>query len=60
MALRQYTAIIFIQGKEWPIKYRKITNLDRFMTFARSKYPACTAVNFYDKLTKAFYKQLKP
>lgn len=60
MALKQYTAIIFIQDREFPIKYRKITNLDRFMTFARSKYPYCTAVNFYDKETKQFYKQLKP
>jgi hypothetical protein len=60
MALKQYTAIIFIQDREYPIKYRKIINLQRFMIFAVSKYPYCTAVNFYDRQTKQFYKQLKP
>lgn len=59
MALELYTAIVFISGREYPIKYRKITNIDRFMQFARGKFPNLTAVNFYKKETKQFYKQVK-
>lgn len=55
-----YTAIVFISGREWPVKYRKITNMNRFMIFAISKYPLLTSVNFYDKETKKFIQQLKP
>jgi hypothetical protein len=55
-----YTAIVFIHGREYPIKYRKISNLDRFMVFAKMKYSGLSAVNFYEKESKRFYKQLKP
>ena len=59
MAIKLYTAIVFISGREYPIKYRKISNIDRFMIFATGKFPNLTAVNFYEKETKQFYKQVK-
>jgi len=54
-----YTAIVFISGREFPIKYRKISNPNRFMQFARNKFPLLTAVNFYEKESRKFYQQLK-
>lgn len=53
------TAIVFIKNKDYPIKYRKITNINRFVTFVQSKYPFATAINFYKKETKEFLKQIK-
>jgi hypothetical protein len=53
------TAIVFIKDKDYPIKYRKITNINRFVTFVQSKYPFATAINFYKKETKEFLKQIK-
>jgi len=53
------TAIIFIKDRNYPIKYRKITNINRFVTFVQSKYPFATAINFYKRNTKEFYKQIK-
>lgn len=59
MSKPEYTAIIFIDHRNYPIKYRKISNIDRFIQFARNKYPLLTAVNFYERSTKQFYKQIK-
>jgi hypothetical protein len=53
------TAIIFIKDRNYPIKYRKITNMNKFVIFAQSKYPFATAINFYKRNTKEFYKQIK-
>jgi hypothetical protein len=53
------TAIIFIKDRNYPIKYRKISNINKFVIFAQSKYPFATAINFYKKETKEFLKQIK-
>jgi hypothetical protein len=56
---KEFTAIIFIENRSFPIKYRKISNLDRFVLFTKNKYPLATSVNFYERDTKAFFKQIK-
>jgi len=55
----ELTAIVFIKDRSFPIKYRKISNIDRFVMFVKNKYPQVESVNFYDKETKHFFKQVK-
>lgn len=60
---KNYTAIIFfIPGKnQAPVmKYRKISNIDKFAAFAALKYPGkISSINFYDCNTRQFFKQIK-
>ena len=55
----ELTAIIFFKDRQYAIKYRKISSIDRFVLFVKKKYPNCASVNFYDKETKQFFKQVK-
>ena len=40
-------------------KYRNINNLDKFEKFAIAKFPLLTAINFYTKEDKKFFKQVR-
>lgn len=53
------TAIVFIKDRSFPIKYRKISNIDRFVSFVKNKYPFVESINFYEKESKHFFKQIK-
>jgi hypothetical protein len=59
-----FTAIVFFLpgSNSVPVmKYRKISSIDNFMRFASGKYPGMiSSVNFYNRETRQFYKQIKP
>lgn len=59
MNTKEFTAIIFIENRSFPIKYRKISSIDRFVSFCKNKYPFATSINFYEKESKNFFKQIK-
>lgn len=63
MNKKLYTAIIFfIPGcNAVPVmKYKKITSIDRFTSFASSKYPnMISSINFYERESRDFVKQVR-
>lgn len=56
-----YTAIIFfLPGHPYPaIKYRKISNIEKFVTFATGKYPNISSINFYERDSRIFSHQVR-
>lgn len=57
-----YTAIVFfIPGTNAApaMKYRKISNIPRFIQFAQQKYPNIKAINFYERDSRLFIEQVK-
>lgn len=67
MSLQLFTGICFPKnfikgGKNLfePIKYRNINNLEKFERFAMKKFSdRLGAINFYEKESKQFFKQIK-
>lgn len=56
------TAILFFRPGTGlnPVKYRNIKGIEKFERFAMSKFADnLRAINFYDKETKKFFKQIK-
>lgn len=56
-----YTAIIFFMpGHPFSaMKYRKISNTDKFVTFAQKKYKNISSINFYERDTRLFSHQIR-
>jgi len=58
--MQLYTAIIFIKDRDYPIKYRNINDVARFVKWVQHRFPLyATAINFYEKESKIFFKQVK-
>ncbi len=56
--MRRYTAIVFSEGHA-PCKYRNVSYPNRLAQWFSGHYSRVTAINLYDKETKAFVKQIK-
>ena len=56
--MKQYQAIVLViqDGKKIFIKYRKISNINRFVKFAEN-LPGYQYFNLYDRLTRNFVKR---
>jgi hypothetical protein len=55
-----YTAIVFIRDNPAPaIKYRKISNEKKFVSFIENKYAGAYKINFYHRDTREFSHQIK-
>ena len=62
MSKQLYTAIVFfIPGTNAApaMKYRKISNIKRFIEFAQQKYPNIKAINFYERESRLFIEQVR-
>lgn len=63
MTKKLYTAIIFFVPGSNPVpvmKYRRISNTENFINFVSGKYPdIVTSINFYDRETKDFVRQVR-
>ena len=63
MSVRLFTAIIYIPirplGSQF-LKYRNIKVVDenKFVTFVRDNMPGADHINFYEKTSKKFVKQV--
>lgn len=55
------TVIVFVKEKNFPLKYRNITNNDgriaSFIKFVQQKFGAIDHINCYDKVTGQFLFQ---
>jgi hypothetical protein len=55
-----YTAIVFFKDDSRPVKYRNIKGAEKFERFVMSKFnDNLAAINFYNKETRGFVKQVK-
>lgn len=61
MTKQLYTAIIFfLPGNPYPaMKYRKISNVNKFVNFATNKYPNISSINFYERDSRIFSHQVR-
>jgi HD superfamily phosphohydrolase YqeK len=57
MEKKIFTAIIFKADKT-AAKYRNITNVEKFKTFALNQFPGALYINLYYKQTKQFAKRI--
>jgi hypothetical protein len=53
-----YNCIVFFKD-DHPIKYHKVNNIDRLITWLEKKRPSALYVNVYDRNTRSFVKQVK-
>ena len=64
--MKQYNAIVYTgdktTGNDGYVKYRKISNVDRFINFITNKFPQWVFFNLYDKATneKTCIKRNRP
>jgi len=62
MSKQLYTAIVFLSpgtSAAPAMKYRKISNIKRFIDFAQQKYPNIKAINFYERDSRLFIEQVR-
>ena len=57
MTKQTFTAIIFKADKT-AAKYRNITNVQKFKTFALECFPGALYINLYNKHTKQFAERI--
>jgi hypothetical protein len=62
MSKQLYTAIVFfIPGTNAApaMKYRKISDKNKFVQFAQNKYPNIQSINFYERDSRLFIEQVR-
>jgi hypothetical protein len=62
MSKQLYTAIVFfIPGTNQApaMKYRKISDKNKFVQFAQNKYPNIQSINFYERDSRLFIEQVR-
>jgi len=56
--MKLYNAIVFFQDRN-PVKYHKVNNVARLITWLTNNRPSANYVNLYEKETRSFVQQIK-
>lgn len=56
--MKLYNAIVFFADRE-PIRYHKVNNVEKLITWLMRNRPSANYVNLYEKETRFFVQQIK-
>jgi hypothetical protein len=56
--MKLYNIIVFFEDKS-PVKYHKVSNIDKLNIWLQKYKPTAKYMNVYDKYTKEFINQIK-
>jgi len=56
--MKLYNAIVFFEDRN-PIRYHKVNNVQKLITWLTNNRPSANYVNLYEKETRNFVEQIK-
>ena len=56
--MKLYNAIVFFGDRD-PIRYHKVNNVQKLITWLMRNRPSANYVNLYEKETRSFVQQIK-